>query len=789
MGSKYLPNPCLLGILLTVATHDGPQLVFHYPPVPKEYGFHATPLGKDLGDDNVKEYYSSSSSGEDDGDIYDQSDVDDDTDSHDFTNTSSMSSNRWSGVSGSDMTSSVSPNNNYISGKALLDILDAKDRRRKRKEKKRRVLMKHLLAGGNDSSSVSVDDRSVKTGNNSVVNSGKSVLQEESSSYGVGSGFLTHPDQTNKVFGFDINFLSEIVTPPKKLCNTRFELTVDEMVFLGLPIHVLDNGKWRNSPKPKSSRYKKSDRNSHSHHSHSHHSRATSLDEDEFEVKPLLDSLNDLHFIESEKCPMHMFNLVFVMNPPVVEYNHRVDEMFHYVISRLCLLLRYEQDKHNFVWKEALNIMKLKEETAGLDIVSQWRDIIPQSDLAKLMRDTFESVSNARIVNLTINNKLRSFQIPIKTEFHTLPKEKVIPGSTLSSISPFTKDDSDEVDFKNIVNSDENLAFFTILLLDDPEVIIRDIQVAKESVIARFIRLIRPTKSMSRLATTSGLDLAQIKAFACHLVYWRRAKIIPAINTRNIYVISALAPLDRLEVHSMEFRTKFPSLPVLSKFLSLLSTSSNKPKQISRFIPSKDHRDLYLDAVSWLLKKGYILQLHTFLFLIISKEIKMSVEEELEREGYKGFGNNTQSIARPKTTETDEKLENASVTTDKVSTTSNDKETTDNTFKKDASKTSSSLKVDSQPSSKQIRIILEDDDNEDTILTDPLRTTFIERRWIHKCVEGKSPEVITLFYKLLRYMDGKNALEIFMQKAKVSRQDLKSLLTEVGEHIVVVRHW
>lgn len=46
------------------------------------------------------------------------------------------------------------------------------------------------------------------------------------------------------VLGFDTTFLSELLVPPRDMCNTLFELAVDDMVFLGMPVHVRHDGQW-----------------------------------------------------------------------------------------------------------------------------------------------------------------------------------------------------------------------------------------------------------------------------------------------------------------------------------------------------------------------------------------------------------------------------------------------------------------------------------------------------------------------------------------------------------------
>lgn len=85
--------------------------------------------------------------------------------------------------------------------------------------------------------------------------------------------------------------------------------------------------------------------------------------------------------------------------------------------------------------------------------------------------------------------------------------------------------------------------------------------------------------------------------------------------------------------NSMLFRSKFPSLPSLPIFLSLLST--DKPQAYSNIIPSREHKPVYLNALAWLIQYGYVTQLLTFINIRVDKHIKMAVDEDLEKEGFR----------------------------------------------------------------------------------------------------------------------------------------------------------
>lgn len=191
------------------------------------------------------------------------------------------------------------------------------------------------------------------------------------------------------VLGFDTLFLSELLVPSRYLCNKRFELSVDDMAFLGCPVHVLPDGNWvkkkNETPQNKetsSSRLKRK-------------SRASNVvvqedeAEDEFEEPtyyadgPDEDAFQQDNHADNEsikgkddtaagvgqeyddpKSDMRMFHVVFVLNPPVIEYSFRIEEMYHHIISKFVASLRHEQAKSNYVWNEVSKIMQVRDKAS-----------------------------------------------------------------------------------------------------------------------------------------------------------------------------------------------------------------------------------------------------------------------------------------------------------------------------------------------------------------------------------------------------------------------------------------
>lgn len=77
-------------------------------------------------------------------------------------------------------------------------------------------------------------------------------------------------------------------------------------------------------------------------------------------------------------------------------------------------------------------------------------------------------------------------------------------------------------------------------------------------------------------------------------------------------------------------------------------------------------------------------------------------------------------------------------------------------------------------------------------MVDPGRASSLERRWINRVIYDEcklSPELTTIFFKLLKYMNGKNSLELLLLKENVSRVELRKLLLAIEDYIISVRHW
>ncbi|KAM3162610.1 Nitrogen permease regulator 3 [Lachancea thermotolerans] len=868
--SLNLPNPCLLGIVLTISTHSGPQVVFHYPPTDRspgsrhvkrqqkadDHGFEnkgssyslrsqgkgSTPKKRSQkfqhdGEseanlsihsnktENVYSDMSSSSSDEDpstglsDGDIStDYADVSSsssssasDSESEDFNATRSYLENSAS-LKSQDISMSGSFKGTQVSATKVFQLL------RPDESKRNSVVSRHT----------STRDPEVSWSNavRSISDSeyGEEPLCELNDQH-FGSDF----QDINKILRFDKDFFAEISSPPKEMCNTRFELTIDELALVGLPIHRNADGQWRKTKKRKSSsRSKRSNSSSRTRKVSRSHSEGTDVTgdsgilEEQLSGSQLFEEETGKAEYEALEKSVNMFHLCFLTNPRLVEYNKRVDDIYHYVVSRLSLVLRYAQIKSGYVTRECYEIIKtqdriLKSSERYKSIKGPankarylYQKIIQRSSLARAISKCFDAISQNEVANLEIDgDKIISLQIPIINEFDVLPDLKtdpVLKGSFLTSIlnRKFLEEGSATMNEAWARSHDENddLLDYAVLLLNEPAIIIQESQFSSPQnditsvLLTSLVKHLKPTvplrnyqyvideivgkpvASESDVEERNSFQTSMLRSLALHLMYWRHARVIIPVSSKNTYIVSPLAPItgntkddfsgNRLDSEESKplilqnqevFSKKFPSLPPLPVFLSLVS--SMKPRAFGSIIPSKDHKSVYLSALAWLIRYGYLTQLLTFAWVRVDSRIKIAVDEDLEIDG----------VRRSK------RAQEQSLNSD----------ISDNIVSRDQ------IRTDSAEDDLDFFYYGGDEDiinNSDfTIILSPETATAVEKRWLYKCIEGQPVDIQVLFHRVVKYMNGKIPIELVQLREGISRHEIKRLFHALGKYLVDVYHW
>ena len=458
----------------------------------------------------------------------------------------------------------------------------------------------------------------------------------------------------NTVLGFKVDALEKMLCPSNAFKKKRFELGVESIVFVGAPVYVRDDGLWKKGRRRKKQKPLDPDLLAN-----------LKLEEEEEESKSSVKG-SDSTVMEPFDHPqgfepgyghglmsgaasgavseagsdtrtnsttenavpdMTMFNVVFVLNPPALEYQLRVQEMYDNVARKYAKALKYEQARSQYVWKESKNIIDIKQRAKenSDSISATWRKIVNTSPLAKSIAIMFDAISNDKIAHVHFDATFStSFQIPQRDSIPYLPSvlEPQMPGLWLTT--------------SNVIIDDDNEAPMTqhaaLLLLEDAETLVKELEgdaKGNATALAFYIRAIIPTKSLIKISIKHNILPRDMEYIARHLVYWRRARLIAPLHPRDTYIVSPNADMSALQAAIPSYAARFPTVPSLPKMLSNLSGT---PKPFRKFIPTNEHREPYMEILAWLMRGGWVTQLRTFAWVRVPASIKAVVAQEMAQE-------------------------------------------------------------------------------------------------------------------------------------------------------------
>ncbi|TPX58143.1 hypothetical protein SpCBS45565_g08071 [Spizellomyces sp. 'palustris'] len=426
------------------------------------------------------------------------------------------------------------------------------------------------------------------------------------------------PD-AEKFLGFDTHFLSDILSPKVALCDRQFQLTVDDVTFVGHPtlLHADRPGTGHRFARMIQKKRLAA-------HMGAPVPTSTNLQESVAPGVTITPSLSDRSssdpFLKSANSPVNfasahqlsMFNLVFAMQPDRGQC--QVDTMYKHVISKITAALKYEQLKRGYIRKEAELILSIKDE-AQVKSLGPFRytnavlfkervrlsdvmdQILAESTLARCLAHIYNSITNDSVAHVVVNSSVDlSLHIPDRVSRPLALTEATTPARPKDA---FGSEDSGCPILR---------PYHALLLLYDPEEILKALPLDPSPLLVELIQIVTPTQCFEELQTTLDCSLSQLYRLAAHLVHWQKAKIIDVISIRNVYVVSQGAELDLLPRLVQDFNSSFPQLD-LPTILSDLSI----PRPYSAIIPQKEFRTLYLEVLTYLLRYNLVTQLHMYI--------------------------------------------------------------------------------------------------------------------------------------------------------------------------------
>lgn len=571
------PNPCLVAIVLVARTSGDPFIVFHYPPRPGEDNSRF----KNMFKDNVLNDDSTTSSSDEDS----------------------------AGSSNEALKSSHEPENN----------------------------------GKKDSPPDGYEFGSTSPEKNSGMISDR---------------------RWDDLFGYQSSVLAKLLCPAATGHKKRFEVALNDKVMVGRPVFARSDGSWKRkrNPRRSSSRSNMAPERTKKDHEETKGSRLkySGVEETDFSEASGPDASFDSHSEAHEEAldvqttfsvepstkkesvpdkirsisnassiqakpekPLSMFNVVYILQPPPLEYQLRVKEMYNNVTKKLSKALKWEQSHSNYVANECAHIASMKKTgTEKPHLSTLYHTLISQSSLAKAIATLYSSISSLRIAHLSLTSSMSlSLQIPIARSISVLPTllSPQLPGLWLTTANSMPTDDEAQTTGTQLGSH------FTLLLLSDLQSILSDVNATSSPITAaltHYLRVTTSTKSFYQISQTSGIPLPDIQFLASHLIYWHRARAIPPLHQRDTYIVSPNADMRNLSIAASTFAKVFPALPSLP---FILSTLSSRLRPYSNLIPSKDHKQAYMDILAWLMRGGWVTQLRTFAWVRVPPHIKEAV--------------------------------------------------------------------------------------------------------------------------------------------------------------------
>ncbi|EPS36732.1 hypothetical protein H072_9692 [Dactylellina haptotyla CBS 200.50] len=800
---SLIPNPSLVAILLVIRDSAGGNLVFHYPPQPRAEAAHNTSTWR-VGETNT-DYTSSNSS------FSSSSDDDDEADDRNSRSTVRL----YGGGAATEKSAVTSQRSRSY---------DQRSSRRRR---------------DSDHEYDEEDDDDDEDG--------------------------AHGAEWEHVLGFRHDVISGLLNVPRALSRTRFELSVEQFVFLGYPCYNRPDGTWQRrrrekKPKPETPKTDETkDQEDDTADAVNDEGDITGNDADDEDPDALTLSRSKSpnpppslrkKFKREPRKPLEqvpsklaMFHVVFVMSPPQLEYHSRMNDMYD-VAKQFTLALKTQQAEDDYVARETERIIELRErgEKRGDSIHELWSRILRESTLADAIATLYQQISASKIAALKVNDFDFALQIPIMMETAILPSisEPQLPGMHLTTLHTLGSTPSEDEDMLLTPH-------LALLFLEDVDDIIKEIiqeqdQGSLSASFVQFIQNCKPTLSFAQMISASspnGIihpenpEYQYIEYFARHLIYWRKARAIMPLHYRRYYIVSPNADMKRLVPQSIIFNKLFPALPPLPKMLSLLS---GKPRPYSAYIPSKDHRQAYMEMLAWLMRYGWVTNLLTFAFLKIPKDIKVAVRERQAREQAeaavemiqaasisaatatavnstspgiispgilspsilstsveKSIANGT-AIPNAKTREGMDDIPRISLSTGGDSGASNGRPKTGWSDITDSSNPAPPRSIGAStntPTTPFEKPQLESSSGqlEDSILYEPSQPTPLESAWIERIAEGQPPDIGVIFDRLVKYLNGQHAIEGIALREAISKRELKRVLNAMDRYIVYSRHW
>src|ERR1700733_11291128 len=197
---------------------------------------------------------------------------------------------------------------------------------------------------------------------------------------------------------FGLDGLVTLLTPSSRLWHKRrFEVGINDLCFLGWPVFIREDGAWQRR-KIKSEK-RRGGGEAKQPDTEGDNAGETNTESEDSTVATIKREPSPINTSE-----LTMFNVVFVMNPPVLEYNLRTKEMYDHVVKKFGKALKWEQAHQDYVWTESelITSIKTKHISKRTPASAMYKELLSRSSLAQAIVSVYTSISTSRIALVTL---------------------------------------------------------------------------------------------------------------------------------------------------------------------------------------------------------------------------------------------------------------------------------------------------------------------------------------------------------------------------------------------------
>jgi hypothetical protein len=599
------------------------------------------------------------------------------------------------------------------------------------------------------------------------------------------SGTADIPNPLEKVLGYDVGSLERLLSPGRWCEKKKFEIRLDGVTFVGLPIFAKEDGSWAARDESSVAKapsivpnLRKDDSIENLEAESQQHSPIKDLSSTVAGITitapdtPARQNLSssykhapdsfDSHGIASLGTSMNsasttsgvvaeqmtMFHVVFALSG---KGGLRTADLYEHVAKKLSKALKFCQKRSNYVSTESRKLLAVKQRARAdkTPTAALWTQLLSHSELAWALQEVYTRISADDIAGIRLDGMEMSLQVPPKPNPDDLPVT----------------------------------SFSAILLLESRETLIRTLEDHRDaSLLSYFVRESTPTKSLAKQAAKLGLPEKTLIFLSQHLIKWRKARAIAPLHPRNIYIVSPRAPLKDLRKLGIEYAKRFPALPTMETMLAMLG---GRPIKYGALIQSRDHRVPYMEILAWLVRHDLVVPLKTFGWL------KMDDHDYVESATEAESATTEQSSSkRPMPVSRLLRVRSSVASDDGSSVASDQTAFATGISQPPPSSTSIPAATNQQNEPTHREPLPQQSDLPLGIIANPATPSSAEKAAMRNIEASlEDPELRERFSSLARYFDGEHAFEEIASREGLKRAKVEEWIAELerGDHIRIVR--